>query len=562
MLEKGTRYVDIRTVITHGGGIDMEADYILKSNAIFDSVRDEPFPGIVVISGNKIEGVFENGRVSDHIGERTEVIDYGDKLIMPGFIDSHTHTGMAMDFLDESYCVDISSGKNFHEIMMIMKDYEKKYPGNDVVFGINFNLFELDEYFVPDINAMDEYFPDKAAIIMTWDVHTFFANSKAVKMAGITKDTPDPNGGIGKYENGELNGVFNDTAAFALQKIVDRPIDERKKSLKIYMKKVNSLGITSVGDLYPCGVTKPYQLYKEMEDKLSLRIHFYPELLSFTSEEVNEYKKNYSSDMLQFAGLKNLIDGVLTVYTAWMLEPYTNNPGTNGFPAVPAEQVREKMLEAISQGINLRIHTIGDQAVRYVLDVFEEAEKKYGRLDRRHNMEHIEYIDPEDIPRLEKLGIVANMHFRHCTFYIDEAVKYLGKEREKHCFNWRSILDTGATIGTGSDFPVVGLDPMQGVYAGVTRCRADGYPEGGWLPEQCLSLSEVLRAYTYGGACALNRDRELGTLESGKLADITVLDRNIFSTTAEELLETEVIMTMLDGRIVYKKQDVRVDEPV
>ena len=124
---------------------------------------------------------------------------------------------------------------------------------------------------------------------MTWDVHTFFSNSKAVEMAGITKNTPDPNGGIGKYKNGELNGIFNDTAAFALQKIVDRPVEERKKSLEIYMKKVNSLGITSVGDLYPCGVTKPYKLYKEMEDKLSLRIHFYPELLSFTSEEIAEY---------------------------------------------------------------------------------------------------------------------------------------------------------------------------------------------------------------------------------------------------------------------------------
>ena len=531
----------------------MYADYILKSNNVFDSVRDKPFAGIVVVSGNRISGVFDKDCLEEHRGENTKVIDCGNRLVMPGFIDSHTHTGMAMDFLDESYCVDISSARNFHEIMMIMKGYEKRYPDNKVIFGINFNLFELDEYFVPDINAMDEYFPDKAALIMTWDVHTFFANSKAVEMAGITNNTPDPNGGIGKYKNGELNGIFNDTAAFALQKIVDRPVEERKKSLEIYMKKVNSLGITSVGDLYPCGVTKPYKLYKEMEDKLSLRIHFYPELLSFTSEEIAEYRKNYSSDMLQFAGLKNLIDGVLTVYTAWMLEPYANNPETSGFPAVPVEQVREKMLEAISQGINLRIHTIGDKAVRYVLDIFEEAEQKYGRLDRRHNMEHIEYIDPDDIPRFARLGIVANMHFRHCTFYIDEAVKYLGKVREKYCFNWKSILETGATIGTGSDFPVVGLDPMQGVYAGVTRCRDDGYPDGGWLPEQRLSLSEVLRAYTYGGACALNRDRELGTLEAGKLADITALDRNIFDVTPGELLETETLMTILDGKIVYKK---------
>lgn len=529
----------------------MKADYILKSKSIFTGKNDTPISGGVVIKGSKIVGVFPENELSNFAGKNTQSIDYGENLIMPGFIDSHTHTGLAMDYVDETFCVDVSPAKTFHEIMMIMKEFGDKYPANKVVYGINFNFFNLEEYFVPTAKTIDQYFPDRAALIMTWDVHTCFANTKAIEMAGITKDTPDPNNGIGKDDNGELNGIFNDTAAFAIQKIIDRPVEERKGALTNFMNKLNECGITSIGDVYPCGVTLPYPLYKAMEDKLTVRIHFYPELISFTSEEVKEYKKNYNSPMLQFAGLKTLIDGVLTVHTAWMLEPYTNNPETNGFPAVPKEEVRAKMLEAISMGINVRIHTIGDQAVRYVLDVFEEAEKLYGRLPRRHNMEHIEYINPADIPRFSKLGVVANMHFRHSIFYIDKAIEYLGEEREKHCFNWRSIYKTGAIMGTGSDFPVVHFNPMLGIHAGITRTRDDGYPEGGWLPEQKMTLSEILKIYTYGSACALNRDNDLGTLEAGKLADIVVLDRNLFNVATSEILETKPVMTMVDGKVVF-----------
>ena len=529
----------------------MKADYILKSSSIFNSIDDTPTDGGVAVEANKILGVFPKSVLNNYIGPNTKVHDYGNKLIMPGFIDSHTHTGLAMDFEDETYCVDISTGHTFKDIMRLMHEFGAKYPDNPVVYGINFNFFNLDEHFVPTAKVMDEYFPDRPVLIMTWDVHTLFANSKAIEMAGITKDTPDPNNGIGKDNSGELTGEFNDTAAFALQEILERSFEEKKCSLVNFMNKLNACGITSVADMFPNSVTEPYSLYKAMEEKLTTRIHFYPPLLDFTPETVQAYKKEYNSPMLQFSGLKCLLDGVLTVYTAWMLEPYTNKPDTCGSPTVPKEEVRSKVFEACSLGINARIHAIGDKAVRYALDVFEEAQRTYGKLSRRHCMEHIEYINPADIPRFAELGIVADMHPRHLTFYIDNALAYLGEEREKYTWVFRDILDTGAIIGTGSDFPVVHFNPMLGVYAGITRALDNGYPEGGWHPEQKLTLPEILKIYTIGSACAINRDSDLGTLEPGKLADIVVLDRNLFDVDASEILDTKPIMTMVDGKIVY-----------
>ncbi|MFV0527313.1 MAG: amidohydrolase [Lachnospiraceae bacterium] len=530
----------------------MDATYILKSSAIFDSISDTPVAGGVVINDTTIAGVYPESELAQYTGPSTQVIEYGDKLILPGLIDSHMHMGQAMDFLDESYCIDIGSARTFPEIMERMQQYSKLYPDNPVVFATNFNYFNLDEYFIPTATAMDAYFPDKPAVILTWEIHTFYANTKAIELAGITKDTPDPNGGIEKDANGELTGAFNDTAAFALQKIVQRPAEERKGSLVNFMNILNQYGITSVADLYPCGTETPYALYKSMEDQLSVRIHFYPELLSFTPEDIPQYKSEFNSPMLQFSGLKNLIDGVISVHTAWMSEPYFDDPTTSGYPAVSPEAVRAKMLEALGMGVNVRIHAIGDQAVTYVLDVFEEAEQQYGKPARRNVMEHLEYVRDEDVERIARLGVVADMQGRHITFYVDDGEPIMG-ERSKLAFRWRDIYDAGAVIGTGSDYPVVHFSPARCIYAAVTRQLEDGHPKGGWYPKQRMTLPEVLKIYTMGSACAINRENDLGSLEAGKLADVVVLDRNLFEVPEEELLEFMPVMTMVKGKVVFEK---------
>ncbi len=258
--------------------------------------------------------------------------------------------------------------------------------------------------------------------------------------------------------------------------------------------------------------------------------------------------------MLQFSGLKAILDGVLTVHTAWMLEPYSNKPETCGGPVINAQKLEVDVMRVCSQGLNCRIHAIGDAAIRFALDCYEKALEKYGSLSRCHTIEHIEYCDPADIPRFGKLGVVADMHPRHLTFYIEDAMDYLGEEREPHTWMFRDVLDSGGIIGTGSDYPVVHFNPMLGIYAAVSRTNDEGHPSGGWHPEQKLSVAEILKIYIIGSAMALNIEEDTGTLQAGKSADITVLDRNIFTVGSKEILDIKPVMTMTAGKIVYQKQ--------
>lgn len=517
----------------------MEKQYILKSSCIFNSIDDEPAEGAVLVRGNRIAGIYSGSELDDlDIGD-AEVIDFGDRTIMPGFIDSHTHTGNFMEMADPDYCVDVSGAKTFAEVMDIIRAFGER-SSNKLLYAINFNLFDLEEEVSVDADLIDSYLDDRPVIIMTWDCHTWYANSAAVEASGA---------------DAGFNGVFNDTEAYPLQVLLMRPLDERKKSLTLFLSKLNKAGITTVGDVFPYGITEPYTLYKAMDDDglLTARICFYPPLLDTEKDEIESFMKEYDSDLLKFSGLKAILDGVLTVHTAWMLEPYSNKD-TCGGPVIDKELMREKLLKACSMGIGCRIHAIGDAAIRFSLDCYEDALEKYGPIDRRHTIEHIEYCDPADVPRFGKLGVVADMHPRHMIFYIDGVIDYLGEEREKHTWLIRDIMDAGGVIGTGSDYPVVDFDPMLGIHAAITRTDDNGHPEGGWHPEQKLTLPEILRIYTVGSAMAMNIEKETGTLEEGKSADITVLDRNIFKAGKREILDIKPVMTMTAGKIVYRKQ--------
>ena len=532
----------------------MKYDYLIKSTAVFNSVDDRPFPGGVVVSGNRIAAVVPASELAEYENECENVLDYGDRLVMPGLIDAHIHAGSSMDYVDEDYCVNVSSATTFDGVMEIIKGFAEAHPDNRFIFGIGLNFFDMTDGVHPTAAIIDSYISDRPVIIQTLDLHSYFTNSKGIEFTGITKDTTSVIHACGKYDNGELSGEFNDTAAFIVTEKIGRSFEERRQSMRGFMKKLNACGITSIGDVYPAGDEQTYPMFKSIEDELTVRVNFFPNLLEFTPEQVNRYKEEYASSMLQFSGLKVFVDGVLSNFTAWMLEPYTNDPSTCGAPTNDPDLIREKTLQACSMGINVRAHAVGDRAIRFMLDTIEEAQQKYGPIERKHGIEHLEFMDPADIKRFVPLGVIPSFHPEALLYFIKDTIDYLGPEREGHTLMIRDVLDSCPDVGTGSDFPVHNFNPMPIIRTGVTRRRVDGTPEGGWHPEQCIELNEMLKMYTAGSAAVLNRENEIGTLENGKLADITVMDCNLFDIDIDEVRNAKPVMTMVDGRIVYEAE--------
>ena len=265
-------------------------------------------------------------------------------------------------------------------------------------------------------------------------------------------------------------------------------------------------------------------------------------------------KYDFPDTTIEWNGFKQFIDGVCSDHTAWMLDDYSNAPGNAGEPAEDPERVRAAVLRACEWGVLTRIHAIGDRSVRYVLDCFEEAERLYGKQGLRHCMEHDETVQPEDLPRFAQLGISACMQPWHMLLDMGDLAKDDAVGPERAALSWpiRSLMASGANVSLGSDFPVVGIEPMEEVYGAVYRMLEDGSNPEGWFPEERITMAEALRAYTYGSAYAMGVEDRLGTLAVGKEADVCVLSRNLFECEPAEVLDTVSELTVSGGKIVYE----------
>ncbi|HYE69817.1 MAG TPA: amidohydrolase family protein, partial [Anaerovoracaceae bacterium] len=298
----------------------------------------------------------------------------------------------------------------------------------------------------------------------------------------------------------------------------------------------------------------------EQEGELTVRLHLYPSLgLDTNYEKVKSLREKYSSEKLRVSGLKQFVDGVTSTYTAYLLEPYSDNPDTVGFSNYPAELYEKCIVGANKEGFGVRLHCIGDAAVRLALDGFEKSNQQNDNSKLKNTIEHIESIHADDIPRFAQLGVVASMQPIHLILEVNEKVSRIGEERCQYEWPYKTMLENNATLAFGTDFPIAGINPFPNIYAAVTRCDERGELFG-TNPKERISLAETLKAYTYGSACAINRENELGTLEAGKLADIVVLSKNIFAGSNEEILNTCVKLTVMDGQIVYKEGPIEFDE--
>lgn len=536
-----------------------KADILIEGEAIFDSVGDAPFSGFVAIAGNRIVGVGGKSDAAAYAGPDTVRIDAGERLVLPGFHDSHTHlilAGMYKCF------VNMGSAKSEEEAARMLFEHEQAHPTEGWVYGFNWYHVFWDRKVLPRKETLDRYFPDRPVILLNAEAHGAWVNSKALEIAGVTKDTPDPFGGeIARGDDGEATGFLYESAvALVGAYSFDLSPAQERKFLKAYMDAAAPLGITSLVDVQPYFGANLGKLatYRKMEEdgELTVRIHAAADLfgdLELTARDA----ARCTGDKVRANLLKQFVDGVPITHTALMLEDYTDAPGNKGFQLCELDRIEEGIMEGHRLELSVKIHAIGDRAIRFTLDCFERAIRTYGKNKARHAIEHVETVTPEDIPRFGELGIVPSVQPEHVgllpTWEGEEYRFVLGEERAGRTWPFKSLLKAAGVLAIGSDCPVVDNNPFYEVHRGITRVHDDGLPEGGWNPTEKLTVAEVLKGYTYGSAYGVSREEELGTLEPGKLADVIILDRDLFRVRPEEVRTAQVDLTIMDGAIIYER---------
>ncbi|TCP31235.1 hypothetical protein EV207_103118 [Scopulibacillus darangshiensis] len=533
-----------------------KADVVLSSKTVFTGCKNIPEPALIAIRDNRIIAVGEEHDLKQYIGQDTVIHDFGDKLIMPGFHDNHLHIMMGALAMDS---VNLFDARSEEEAVDMVHDYAKARPDDPWIIGFQWDSSYWDDKRFPSRSSIDRIIPDRPVLLFHAEGHYTWANSKALEVAGITRDTEDPPfGSIEKGVNGEPTGILIEGASgLATNKAFDLPKAKKEKLMQRFLKEAARFGVTSVNDLFGTNTNKKlqdFELFREFEEKeqLTVRIHLYPPL-DGDLKKAKQLREQYDSEKLRVSGLKQFIDGVITSYTAYMLEPYADHPEKQGEPTFSPDTIKKWAAEADKEGFSIRFHAIGDGAIHLALDAFETAQKNNGPRDSRHSIEHVEVIHPDDISRFKELGVVASMQPDH--FALSERGVYtskIGDQREKYVFVINTLKKSGAKLAFGTDFPIDILNPMQQIYRAVTRIDSSGSDV--WHPEERITLSEALHAYTHGSAFATFRENELGTLEAGKLADITVLDRNLFKVPEEDILDVKPVFTMVDGQVVFSEE--------
>ncbi|MGI8915676.1 MAG: amidohydrolase [Chloroflexota bacterium] len=482
-------------------------------------------------------------------GAHTQVLDLQGGLALPGFTDAHIHLLWYGLGLEQVVLTDVSS---YAEVERRILERIRQTPTGEWVTGSGWNQ-DLWAGVTPHRRLLDRLSTVHPMLFTRKDGHSVWVNSAALAVAGITAATAAPPGGRIEHDlDGTLSGILAEEAMGMVRRHVPAPNDAgRDRALAQAMALANRSGITAIHDMEAADGRAAFARALA-GDRLTLRVQMMVDLAAWRAGWPEEARSNSGDLSLQTASLKIFADGALGSRTAAMLEPFS---GTNnsGVAITSAAELRDLIASAARQDLACAIHAIGDAANRQVLDAFAATHEMWAPRELRQRIEHVQLLHPADLPRLARLGVVASMQPIHATADMAIADQFWG-ERARLGYAWRSLLDSGAALAFGSDCPVETPAILQGLYAAVRRCRADGHPPNGWYPEQCLTLLEALRAYSVGAAYAAGREHELGSLAPGKLADITVLDRDILALPPEALLQAAVRATIVGGRIVYNAE--------
>lgn len=533
------------------------ADLVLTNGSIYTGdLRLGRVEALAATQG-KIVSVGTSEEIKHWVGPKTKVIDLRGRFVMPGFNDSHVHLALASKQLQN---VDLEGTRSIAEFQQRIRNRLKDFEPGEWIIGGGWDHSLLKEKRIPTKVDLDAVSTDHPIFLHRVDWHSAVANSRALRLAGITQDTPDPAGGkIIRDADGEPTGWLKDKAVDLVTRLIPPvSLERRKRGLLLVLTQASRYGVTSIqDDSIRFDGWDSYLALRELkeDDKLTARVTV---MLPFEApvDRAKEMQKQGGTkdSWLKTGALKAEADGSGGSLSAAMFEPFANSPDNRGYMKIEPERLRKMVLERDAAGFQIALHAIGDRANRVVLDAYEAAIKRNKRRDRRHRVEHAQYLHRDDYGRFRELGVIASMQPCHLLAEIRWTSTILGPEREYEAYAVNSILNSGAWIALGTDYPVEGLNPLRGIYAAVAREFEEGGPEGGWMPEEKISVEDAIRAYTLGSAYAEYEEHRKGTLVPGKFADVIVLSQDITQVPPGQILRTKVLLTIVGGKIVYQEE--------
>jgi predicted amidohydrolase YtcJ len=542
-----------------GAGVraqNMSADLVIVNANVRTMDKERPSAGAVAVYGNRIAAVGTTEEIRKLAGGRTRVIDAQGALVLPGFNDAHVHFIEGGGHLASVQLRDAASPSEF---AARIRRFASKTPKGRWITGGDWDHERWPGAPLPTKELIDEFTPDHPVFVNRLDGHMSLANSVALKLAGVTKETKDPDGGliVRDGRTGEPTGVLKDAAmSFVYAKIPDPSFDEKLEAARAATEHAASLGVTSVQDMSAGNDVGVLQTLAA-RGELKTRIYAVSPLPQWERLARVGVRAVFGSDLLRVGGLKGFADGSLGSTTALLFDPYNDAPATRGLAAdemFPEGAMLKRVESADAAGLQVMIHAIGDSANDRILSIYEQVARAHGARDRRFRIEHAQHLRAADIVRFARGGVIASMQPYHAIDDGRWAEKRIGHERARTTYAFRSLLDAGATLAFGTDWYVAPLNPMLGIYAAVTRRTLDGKNPEGWIPEQKITVEESVRAYTTGSAYAEFAEHAKGTLTPGKLADLVILSQDIFRINPVEIERTTVRLTIMDGRVVYEEK--------
>lgn len=547
---------------------DEIADTVFINGNIYTVDENNPHGEALAIKGDKILAVGTKAEIEALIGDNTEVIDLEGKFVMPGFIDGHAHfSGLGNSLMNLNFL----QSKSWDEIVAAVAEASKKAAPGEWITGRGWHQEkwtqspERQVLGYPYHDHLSEVSPDNPVVLYHASGHGLFANKKAMELAGISRETANPVGGeIVRDSRGEAIGVFEEEAMDLIARVYQEYLDSLSQdelkekwiqAIELAEAECLKKGVTSVQD---AGASF-YELegYKTLAKNGELDVRLWS-MIRENSEDMDGNLEGYpligaGNNFLTVRGIKVSIDGALGSYGAWLLKSYEDKTNFIGQNTTPIEEVEKMAQLAVNNNSQLCVHAIGDRANQEVLNIVERTQQQHAdKKDLRWRIEHAQHLDPADIPRFAKLGVIASMQGIHCTSDAPFVVKRLGEQRAREgAYPWRSLLDAGAVVTNGTDAPVEDVDPIASFFASVTRRRFE--PEMVFFPEQAMTRAEAIYSYTMAPAYAAFEENIKGSLQKGKLADMVVLSNDLLTCTEDEILTTEVLMTIVGGKVKYRK---------